>query len=419
MLSRLKSQTRPLVLMALRVGSMAAKFLLAIYTARYLGLADLGIYGLLVGAATMAPWALGLGTTEWTMRQIATMPREDAAACITTRLAQPLVLHAVAQPLAYALNAALGAPIPWPIAFAGGAILLLEHVACDASDLLLARGRAMFCAMLLFVRAGLWPFALIAAGMIYPPSRSLGWLLAFWIGGLTLACVALAIYLASGGRWRLMALRPRWLLEGIRASVPLYIKDLAGALNLYLDRFLVSLFLGLELTGVYTLFWSIANVVHNLAVASIVQPQLPQLFDAARKGRESFHATERRLQIELGAWTAALAIGALVLMPLLLPLIGRPLLAEHLSVFWIVLAAMVLRTGADSYGYALLALHRDRAIAVISVAGVLCSAALNTVLVPLLGLPGAGYAFVLTSLALFAARYWLTRSAGNAAGKSV
>ena len=38
----------PLLLMALRVGSIAAKFLLALYTARYLGLADLGIYGLLV-----------------------------------------------------------------------------------------------------------------------------------------------------------------------------------------------------------------------------------------------------------------------------------------------------------------------------------------------------------------------------------
>ncbi len=36
--------------MAFRIGNIAAKFLLALYTARYLGLVDLGIYGLIVVA---------------------------------------------------------------------------------------------------------------------------------------------------------------------------------------------------------------------------------------------------------------------------------------------------------------------------------------------------------------------------------
>ena len=37
-----------LQLFVVRAGATVAKFLLAIYTARYLGLADLGVYGLLV-----------------------------------------------------------------------------------------------------------------------------------------------------------------------------------------------------------------------------------------------------------------------------------------------------------------------------------------------------------------------------------
>lgn len=410
MLHRFKDHVRPLVLMALRIGSMGSKFLLALYTARYLGLADLGIYGLLVGAATMVPWALGFGCTEWTMRQIATMPRADAAACMTTRIALTLVLHVVVQPLAYALNHALGAPIPWPIAFAAGAILLLEHIACDASDLLLARSRPLFGAVLLFVRAGLWPFAVIGWGLLHPPARTLDALLIGWIAGLSLTCVMLAGFLLIDDRWRLLALRPAWMLRGIAQSVPLYIKDLAGALNLYLDRFLVSLFLGLELTGVYTLFWSFGNVVHNLALASIVQPALPRLIDAARQGPVAFRSLERRLQIEVLAWTALLVVGAVFFMPLILPFLDKPLLAANLPVFWIILGAMVLRIGADSYGFALLALHRDIAIALISVGGVAASAALNIALIPAFGLFGAAYAFVLTALALFAVRFWLTRA---------
>jgi O-antigen/teichoic acid export membrane protein len=407
---KLSEQLQPLILMALRIGSMTAKFLLALYTARYLGLADLGIYGLLVGAATMAPWALGLGTTDWTMRQIATMPRAEAAPLVTTRLALTLVLHAVLQPLAYLLNAALGAPVGWPIAFAAGAILLLEHVACDAGDLLVARGRAMFGAWLLFIRAGLWPFAVIALGLADPASRTLEFLLLAWIVGLSLAWIALALYLLREARWRALALRPRWLAAGIRSSVPLYIKDLAGALNLYLDRFLISGLIGLEATGVYTLFWSVANVVHNLSLASLVQPRLPELIDTATRGPAPFRALERKLQIEVGAWTALLVAAAALTMPLILPWLDRPQLGLSLPVFWLILAAMTLRIGADAYGFALLALHRDTAIAVISVGGVIASAALNVALIPAFGLMGAGYAFVLTALGLFVVRFWLTRA---------
>jgi O-antigen/teichoic acid export membrane protein len=79
-------------------------------------------------------------------------------------------------------------------------------------------------------------------------------------------------------------------------------------------------------------------------------------------------------------------------------------------VFWLILAATVLRIGADSYGFVLLALHRDTAIAVIAVAGVILSAVLNLVLVPAFGLYGAAYAFVLTALGLALTRFWITRA---------
>jgi O-antigen/teichoic acid export membrane protein len=221
--------------------------------------------------------------------------------------------------------------------------------------------------------------------------------------------LVLAGFLVSDARWRALALRPRWLIAGIRQSVPLYIKDLAGALNLYLDRFLISALIGLEATGIYTLYWSVANVVHNLSVASLVQPRLPELVDTARRGPEHFRALEKKLQREVAAWTVLLMLAAALVMPLILPWLERPQLGLHLPLFWIVLVATALRIGADAYGFALLALHRDMAIAVISVGGVIASAALNLALIPAFGVIGAGYAFVLTALGLFVTRFWLTR----------
>jgi O-antigen/teichoic acid export membrane protein len=79
-------------------------------------------------------------------------------------------------------------------------------------------------------------------------------------------------------------------------------------------------------------------------------------------------------------------------MPLVLPFLDQPLLKDYLPIFWIILLATLLRIAADAYGFALLALHRDRAIAIIALAGVVASAALNLILTPLAGLWGASFA---------------------------
>jgi O-antigen/teichoic acid export membrane protein len=408
MLHRLHGLSGPLILIMLRMGNTAAKFLLALYTARYLGLADLGIYGLLVGGTVLAPAVLGLGTSDWVLRQIVTMPRAEALASMTTRLALPVAMHAIAQPLLWLANAALGAPVPWALVWPCGIILFLEHVATDASDLLIARGRALLANVLMFVRSGLWPLAVILWGALDPTARTLNCLLIGWICGLLVLWLTLAVHVARGNRWRHLGLRWRWLLSGVPASIPFYIKDLTAAASLHLDRFLISLFLGLELTGVYTLFWSISNVVHNLAVYGVVQPQIPTLIAAhSRADSAAFHSAERRVRIEASCWTVALAVGAAVVVPMLLPLLDRPALQANLAIFWLILLATLMRIGADSYGFLLLALHRDHAIALISVGGAITSAALNVVLIPLFGLSGAAVAYLLTGGALLAARFWV------------
>jgi O-antigen/teichoic acid export membrane protein len=413
-LHRFSRLSQPLTLMALRVANTGAKFVLALYTARYLGLADLGVYGLLVGGTIITPALLGLGTGDWVMRQIVTMPRADALAAMTTRLALPLVMHAVAQPALWVVNYLLGTPVPWPMVAMAGLILMMEHIATDANDLLIARNRALLANVLMFLRAGLWPLPVIALGLLYPAARTLDCVLLGWIGGLVLLWLVLGVYLVRQKRWRYMKFRWRWLLSGIRPSLPFYVKDLAAAASLHLDRFLISAFLGLELTGIYTLFWSITNVVHNLAVYSVVHPQIRTLIAAHREADDAaFHSAERRIAVEAACWTVALAVGAAIFAPVLFPFLDRPALHDNLPTFFLILVATLMRIGADCYGFMLLVLHRDHAIAIISVAGAVASAAMNILFIPLFGLSGAAFAYLLTGAGLLAVRVWVAN-----AGKS-
>ncbi len=324
---RLLSQ---LTLLVMRAGGTPAKFLLAIYTARYLSLSDLGIYGLLVGATTIVPAVLGLGMTDWVMRKIVDLPRTQALPLIASRLSLTLVMYLVLLPVALAVDVLLGAPLPVPIAILCGAILMLENLGAQATDMLITRRRIFLAYWLTFLRTGFWPIPVMAIGLLYPETRTLEALLLGWLAMLGVTWLILLGLVVPEGRWRHLRPQKDFLSQELHGSLTLYVKDVSVSVSAFLDRFLISAFLGLEMTGVYTLFWSIANVMHSLAVYGVMQAQLPHLIASGQNPDQSeFRTLERRLQIEMGSWMLVIALGVAIATPLFLPFLNQPLVEDQ------------------------------------------------------------------------------------------
>jgi O-antigen/teichoic acid export membrane protein len=405
-----------LTLFALRAGSTGSKFLLAIYTARYLSLSDLGIYGLLMGGTIIVPAVAGLGLTDWIVRRVVDLPLAQALPLVASRSALSVLIHLAGQPLVLLGFILAGRPLPLELALLGGAILLLETLATEICSVLIARRHILLAHWLSFLCQGFWPLPVMALGLLVPETRSLNMLLSIWCAALVLTWIILFCLLLQNGRWRHVRLQGHLLLGALRGSLLLYVKNVSYTVSTFSDRFLISLFLGLELSGIYSLFWSIANVVHSLVVIGVVQNHIAPLISAAkdRTGVE-FRALERRLQIEAISWALLFAAGIAAVTPVLLTFLDRPLVQDFLPVFWLILVATLLRIGADGYYFAIYAFHRDRALALIAVGGALVSAVLNVVLTPLAGLWGAAFAFTLTSAALLTARFLVTRSAVRSA----
>jgi len=103
-----------------------------------------------------------------------------------------------------------------------------------------------------------------------------------------------------------------------------------------------------------------------------------------------------------------LSLGVCLALFLVLPLLGRPQLEQSLPLFGLLMFATMLRIVADGYNFVLYALRKDRAMAAASLAGVAASALLNVLLVPPLGLAGAGLAYALAAAGLLVARRTLT-----------
>jgi O-antigen/teichoic acid export membrane protein len=398
------------VSIGMRGASAAGKFALSLYLITYVGLAELGVYGLLVAAATAVPAVLGFGLSDWTTRHCIGLPTGQAVSLAATRLGFTVAVHCVVQPVFWLANAYLGSPIPSHLAILVAPILLLEHLGLDAHGPLIARHRVMLSSVALFLRSGAWPLAVIAIGWVYPPARTLAWVLAAWLAGLVVMILVLSGQLL-GGRWRLLRLRADWLRDALRRSWPFYLSDIGAVTSLYADRFIISVFAGLELTGIYVFFWSAANVVHSVTVYGAFHPRVPALVAAANDG-DMATLRKRLFQFQgvILAWALLLFALLWIGVQLFLHMGVRPQLDGHLMLFALIIFAMLLRIVADTYHFVLYALCRDRTIAVVNLALAAGSALLNAVLVSAAGLTGAAVAAILTALGLLAVRRRLSRT---------
>ncbi len=221
--------------MAFRIGNMAAKFLLALYTARYLRScrsrhlrSDRRRHDPDAGAC----WA-SAPATGWSARSC-TMSRADALAAMTTRLCVPS-RHACGCTAAYCwlVNLALGSPVPWPLVWASGLILFLEHRSPnDASDHA-DRARRAHCsrASCCSCAPGSGHSRPSSWGMLDPAARTLE--LSADRAGSADWCLLWIVLAGQHHRASALALHASCAGAGCSGGVPgqrsVYIKDLAAA----------------------------------------------------------------------------------------------------------------------------------------------------------------------------------------------
>lgn len=396
----------PAANLAMRAAGLAMRLGLVVYLARYLGIAEVGQFGLIQGAAALAPVVLGWGVTYFLGRELVGRPPLQAGRLVRDRLLLTIASLAAAGAIVAAVMVAgmvaVPASLPWIVA-----ILFLETIAFDLHLALISLGRPLAANGLLFIRSGLWVLPAAGLGIAFPTLRSLDFVLLCW----TLALVAnFGMLVSLAGDWPLAAIaRQRvdtdWILARMRGSGLIYLNDLGIAGMAYLDRYIVHSLLDLRATGVFVLHWAIANAIHVLVTSATIQVSLPVLVSAYRTGGDRHWRAELRdLAIRVGAIGAPLALfvylaavhGLSWAAGTALP-IDAPLLA-------LMLASAVVRLLADALNYGLYSRGLDHALAGINIGGVLAAVLFNLVLLPQIGLIGGGIAMLSASALLLVAR---------------
>jgi O-antigen/teichoic acid export membrane protein len=409
-----------IVILALRSTTLAAKFGLAIFLGRYLDLSSLGLFGLATGAVILGPSVLGLGIVTIIMRDAVVLPLEQLTDQLRHYWTLTTSVYALVLVMTIAVAASLNATWVWALVVI---IMLCEHFGNDVFQLLSNLERPLLANTNAFLRGAAWILIYIPLALADPNLQSLPAVFGFWLAGSMTALLQFA-WVSRKWPWRSSLMLPfnmSWVKATIKKAFKLYISDLSFVASLQLDRYVVTAFLGLQLAGIYFLYWSVANAVSTLVSTSVLQIARPQLIKAYQEGGVPAHRQLVRACLKTTAQTSvAFSLAAALAFYFLLPFLKQPAVGDYLGALGLVVAGMAMRNIADVGAMSLFTARRDHLTMLTNVAGIAGLLLCQVVLLPFAGLYGAGAAILIAFAALALWRHLLlfgTSALAAASGK--
>lgn len=387
-----------MAVMASRGGGIVTKFLLTLFIAKFMGLETLGIYGMILGAVTLGPVILGLGLMNNLSRSMVT----QSSAQVTAQVLHygRLIGSLYALVFALAMTASIIVGSPWLMAI-GVLLMVQEQLSNDLAAALNSRKQYWQANSLMLSRTLGWMLPFMAVAFVERQLATLPALLTFWMVG-NMVTLAMFVWFVRGWpwfkAWAIIKKAPVTLAQ-VKQSMTLYINDVVNTSSQYLDRYVVGFMFGLELTGVYVLFWSMANALSNLISNGVIQIAKPKMIEAYQASQKAFSIAFNQLQRDVMLASVALAAVASGVLTMALPLLNNPLASAHTSVLWIVMGSVLLRMMYEAKGVVFYSVHRDDLTLKSALSVLLVSLALNLPFGHYFGLEGTATAMAVSYFA--------------------
>jgi O-antigen/teichoic acid export membrane protein len=383
----------------MRVGAAAAKLALTIVVTAYMGVESAGEFALFLTSATLLGQLIGVDFFTFAMREMASRSSVDAIKSIVAG-ERVLFTWTYLAGIALAVVPFAANFIAWEYLPVFIAISLLEQVSQELYRVLVSVRRPVLANFIYFVRGALWVLPLVVLLAIQPSLRSLHMVYAAWLIGVTLSVVVAAMHLRRLLPGFLQLTRPESgvIRDGLRVAMPYFAGSLLLNVVEYADRYFIGATLGTSDVGVYWLYRGITNLVPVAAYFAVYEFGFPDLASSFRAAEgQAFVRNARALLMHGVGVTATGAIGAAVLAPALLGLLGQPVLTAHLPTLYILIGAAVLVSVSNAFTFIVNAMRSDRVV--LAATGLACAVSLigNAVFIQRFGLPAAAVVFGLAS----------------------
>ncbi|TLM96253.1 MAG: hypothetical protein FDZ75_05125, partial [Actinobacteria bacterium] len=214
-------------------------------------------------------------------------------------------------------------------------------------------------------------------------------------GMLAGAVVSAGIGFVDINRRRKRALDRAILKENLAYGAQLVPKAFTGYINRFFDKYMLNSMLSMSAVGVYNIGQTIGNAMNSIMITvwNAFQPVFyREIFDDPDNGG---HATGRIFSF-FSYLVIAPCVVVVLFAPEIVKLLAPPSYAAAVSIIVLATAAMTTQAFGMFVGVQYAYTKKAWLIFPISVVGTLVNVGANIVLIPRLGLIGAGYATVLT-----------------------
>ncbi|WP_146541007.1 lipopolysaccharide biosynthesis protein [Pseudomonas bubulae] len=347
---------------ALRGITLASKFLLIFFLAKFLEPKELGLYGLMTVTISYALYLLGFDFYTYTTREILKRERNEWGGLIKDQGALSFVLYCIFLPLLSMIF--IKGLLPWSVAGWFFVLLVLEHLTQEISRLLITISEQLLASLMLFMRSGIWAVIVTALMFFCADTRDLNMVLGAWTLGSLLA-LALGVYRLKQmniSGWR-KKIDWQWIGKGLKIAIPLLIATLALRGLFTVDRYWFADLASIETLGAYVLFMGISSALVSFLDAGVFAFIYPGLISAYHnKDSAAFKLKLRGLLLQTLIFAGVFAIVALLIIDPLLTWLDKPLYLEHKDLFpWTLLITLLYSIGMIPH-FALYAQGIDRPI---------------------------------------------------------
>ncbi len=368
-----------------RVSGLAARLIVTMITARYLGKALFGDYSYVAALVGAFELLSDFGLNQIAIREIARR-REKAddyfGSVLMLKASMMLLTLAI---LVVAAESAPGGAYVRQSIYIYGASVILNHFVNTSFVLFRALERMQYEAVLVLVERAL--YVLLTVWVI---SRGAGFVSLFWVN---MASVVIKLVLGTwivASRFTVPKIRLDWVMykQYLRESLPVGISQIVNSLILRIDVILLGYLTTSEVVGAFSGPYRIVDTAGLMSVV-LVTALFPVM---ARRARVSRDALRDLLQTAIKALlllAVPASIGLAVLAGPALQFVLGGEFAESRAVLQVLALVLVPVYLNRLFDYAFISINRQVAYARITAVALLLNIILDVALIPALGYWGA------------------------------
>lgn len=346
----------------LRGSTLASKFLLVFFLAKYLAPSDLGLYGLIIATIAYGIYPLGFEFYTYSTREIIAADESEKGRYLKSQFFLHSRLYVLILPLFLLLFYLRF--IPWTILPLFYLLLVLEHFNQELFRLLIAMSKQLSASMSLFFRQGAW--AVVVAFLVYWDAdfRNIEFVLFSWCAGSFFALlISLFAFSTLSIKGWSKPVDWLWVKKGLKIAIPFFIATIGTNGILTIDKYLFDFLNGKELLGAYVFYLALAASFISFLDAGVFSFTYPSMIKAANEKQYCLmRKYMKKMLVQVVCFAIFFLIVAHFAIEHVLLLINKDIYSEYSSLFYLFFVAIFFQALSYIPHYGLYAKNKDRAI---------------------------------------------------------